>query len=461
MTALSDLLDTPVAPAPGTLGAFTLGTDVLSDTVAGSIGIGYETWRLYLRVMKPAGDAVLGSFILGTDVLTPLAWVDVTADAHGIEYTRGGTPGGNPGAGSLSFHLNNQTDTYSPWQSIYWGPATLAQVGFYVGASNETLTLCTGEVTSWDERAVGVGARRWVEVSALETVTLLGENNENEVTPVGAGEALAARADRILASARWQYGYELDVDSPHQFWGLQETNLADDTWTEAQLVAQSLAVVFGPTKSGRVSYRERDRGPVAGYLTAGTDFPIVPDETIPANDDLALVGSVPVSRAGGTAVTYTGTTVGRYQRRSLPFYNLRTQNPGSDADLARYANDLLDRGDQTYRVKNFLLDSGQGNSVFEFVARMDLGTRVNVWSENRDGSGILFVDYLVCGYTVSIEPLTERSIVLRASIQTEPSISASWSRFEAPPAAPLTDGWLLDEGGGISLDEGGAGVLEE
>lgn len=401
-------------------------------------------WRFFVRVAKPPPSSVLGNFTLGTSKLGALQWFDVTADLQGITIERGDQEptGGSPGAGKITFRLTDQgASSYAPWANPYHGPGAIVQAGFYTGNITDvpgyTRMLCTGMVTDWEEGSDRMSGQRWVDITALETIFVLGANDQPAVAPVGAGDLSGARLTRIGTAASWQFGpffgfFNVTMTPPNSNFTFQDTTLADDSWTELQLIAQSCTGVIRPTKTGDVWLMPRDVGPLATYVTADTDFPVVADSIQPHNDDDNVLTEVTVSRAGGTAHTYALEQItGRYQRRSHQFFNLRTQNPGSDQDLDAYAADRLGRGNQPYRVAHFDVDRLNGSTVLEFISQMDLGTRINVnkKADLAGAHGTLFSNYLILGYTIEIEPYKTTDIQCRARIFTEPSTTSTWSRY--------------------------------
>lgn len=408
------------------------------------IPAGYLTWRYVIRVAKAPSNKVLGTMILGTDVLADLTWVDVTGNAQGLKGERGATAGVRPGAGEFSFWLDNTSAIYDPYLSIYHGPGILVQVLF--GTAADTRPVATGLATKWDESSQGHNAVRTIDVEVLETISVLGESNRAAQAPAGAGESIGPRAARIINNAGWAFGGTVTTDAPHFSWGLQATTLAQTSWADLLLTVDSLAVQAVSAKNGALAVTERDRGQLAAGLrtigpntpaAGGTDIAYVDDSIVTANDDDTLLGHIDLARVGGTAVGYNQSGIqGRYQDRSTQRYDLITQDPGANADLARYAADAFGRGKQPYRVEAVDLQAIGGDvtastaKVWEFFTLMEIGTRIAIAKPDSDTHGILFSGLLVCGYSFAISTLaTGGGVALSATVRTAVQASSTWARY--------------------------------
>lgn len=396
---------------------------------ATGIAAGYLDWRYVVRIAKAPTNKVLGTMILGTDVLTDLEWIDVTADAHGVVIERGATAGQRPGAGQVSFWLDNEAGLYDPYVSIYHGPGVLVQV--LLGTAADTRPLITCLAVQWNEFDAASSQVRHVDIVGLETISILAEADDPAVAPVGAGESIGPRVSRILTAAAWQFGGAVSADLPHFDWGFQATTLAADAWATLLLTCDSLALQAVSAKNGTLSVTERDRGLLAvGLRTLGTDIPVVNDSIETANDDDRLLGTISVARVGGAAVTYTAAGIqGRFQRRSTQRFDLITQDPGGNADLARFAADALGQGHETYRVESVELDSGHGAKVWEFVSLMDIGTKVHISKVASPTTGVTFSNYLINGYALTISPMSEQGVQISATIRTAVQAASSWARY--------------------------------
>ena len=409
--------------------------DLTSAPIGASAGspVGYAGWRFCVQVATTLTGAVLGSFVLGTDVLSEVQWTDVTADVEFVDIERGNAAGENPGAGKLSVRLRNITGAYLPRNGLYFGPGTLCRVSIGPGS-----TLCpwiTAVSTSWNETSDGDRKVRWIDIEADEVTSLLGEVNNEAVSPIGAGESVLARFNRVLDSANWQFGSNPSIPSPVSGWAMQPTTLADDAWTELELVAESTGLVLIADKQGRVCLRPRVNAGTA--VTLGSDVPIIADSIDTENDARRVLGQVTAGRHNEDedvyepALTYYKSGIeGRYQKRSTSFTNLRTRNPGNNEDLALYANDRLDRGAQTYRVGSVGLNTLNGAAVWNFLSTVDIGSPVNVIHADRDTTDLvgMFLDYFVCKYNIHIEPLSSaRSVFISGTIETDTTATSQYA----------------------------------
>lgn len=405
---------------------------LLTEPIAGTDGIpaGHDDWRFVIRIAQAPSDAVLGTMILGTDPLTDIVWIDVTADAHGVHIERGAVALQRPGAGQIDFWLDNDSGAYDRWQSIYNGPGAMVQV--LLGTPTDTRHIITALVTNWAEASAAEGALRRVEVTGIETIALLLESDLPAVAPVGAGEALGPRVLRIITNASWQFGGVVDVDAPHDVWTFQATSLAQPAWGELLLTCDSVGAQAVSAKDGSLSVTEYDRGLLAvGLRTLGVDVPTVSDSVKVVNDDDVIIGQINLSRAGGSAVAFLNSGIqGRYQLRSKQRYDLITQDPGGNADLARVADVLyLGRGSEAYRVESVELDTGHGGAVWEFLSLVDIGTKVHVDRPDTVTTGILFSNYLVAGYALTVSTVTETEVLISAEIRTSIQSSSTWERY--------------------------------
>jgi hypothetical protein len=429
----------------------TVYSDLINTDITSSSGVpaGYSDWRYVIQIAKPSGSALLGTMILGTDLLSELGWIDVTTACHGVEFQRGNNAGTRPGAGKISFWLKNDNGDHDVTQRVYHGPGTLIRV--VLGTSVATGTLFTGFTVEWNELSDANNQSRWVAISAYETISLLSEVDNNALSsPIGDDDTITQRIDRIVtASAEFPLGWTyqgLTMAEPQFSWHFQSTDMAQDCLTQLYSAVDSVSLVARSNKQGKVVVTSQ-----ALAATANSDainytggLPVVADSIMTANDDDRLIGSVDVSRVGGSAVTYTNTGIqGRYQKRSTNRTDLSTKNPGANQDLALYASTLLGQAGQTYRVTQFQVDSLRGALVWAFLQAVDVGTTCNIKLPKTATTGVLFLNYRICGYTMNIQPLQPGTIRITATLETDTiDATSTYAAYEGS----LWDEFLWDEG---------------
>ena len=230
----------------------------------------------------------------------------------------------------------------------------------------------------------------------------------------------------------------------HLGWGLQSTDLAQAALTELYRTGDSVGMVVRSGRDGRIVITSADYVPAAGdpgagilgtmrlgssFLTgAGATFhvagpgeiPIVTNSIVTANDDDRLLDHVTVSRVGGAGVVYSNFGLeGRWQTRSTKRTDLITQDPGGNADLARYAAIALAGGRRAYRVEAFKLDTGHGTKVWSLLRLLDVGAAVYITRRDSPTTAIRFAAAVVCGYTLAITRQNEHRIRITATVETD------------------------------------------
>ena len=395
--------------------------------------------RFVTRIALNTTGIALGFMVLG-DPLGGRTWVDISEHAQGHRIERGAPAGNRPGAGKLTFRLVNDDGQFSRPQSMFYGPGTLIQVGI-LGAS--TYMMFTGLVTRWAEASGGSSGVNFVDVTCLETISLLTDIDDPALdVAVGNDDILTARVQRIVDNARWPFPVtsahlpqlssfpaEFSPGLPNAIaFGYQATTLAQPAWSEILLTADSLGCIVVGSRTGGLAIYSLAFG--TGYGTSadlGGAIPIEADSIRTSNDDDRILGQVTAARVGGTAMTATNDTVeGRYQRRSTQRLDLITKDTFGpvlgDLDLAYFVNAQLYTRNETYRVDSCELDTAQGSAVWEFIAGPNgitdpYATRATVTKPEPDGSTTVFANELVVGWELEFSPLTESSITCHATVQ--------------------------------------------
>lgn len=381
----------------------SLFTDLIAQIPAVTDGVPlgmdeeYPGCRFVIQAaVVPPGSTL--PFTLGTSFLGGPRWMDITPDCQGISWQRGGAPGQRPIAGEMTLRLDNRQHKYHPWQSLYYGPGTLLRA-----VISDGMRICsyqfTGLVQKWVEDGEGLEAYAWVDINVWEVQFLLNEVNDNAlISPIGAGDDLLARFNRLLAQAAWAFGLNVFTTQHATF---QATNLSQDVATEAYLTVDSVDATLWSGKDGTLYVRDRSRG--SGILWE-IDWPDMhPDAAKNANDDERILSEVNLARTGGTEVNYSNPTLaGRYQKRSTKRDGLITQAEAADADLARVAAGILGRADQTYRPVSLGLDSGQNHIARRLLVEAELTDRLTIDRLVGGEHRVVFSRYAICAISVGV-----------------------------------------------------------
>jgi hypothetical protein len=192
----------------------------------------------------------------------------------------------------------------------------------------------------------------------------------------------------------------------------------------------SVECVVWPAKDGELMIRDRAVG--SGNSWTLNRYDQNPDTLVTANDDERILSSVDLARVGGTAVTYTGTGIAaRYQRRSTQRTDLMTVAEPGNADLARVANGMLNRGKQTYRPVTISGESGQGVNPSKLIVEADITDRINLVTTLADHSRLEFANYSICGMSIDVT-VAAAGTYWRGTITMDIEVDSGWS--VKPPA---------------------------
>lgn len=405
-------------PAVTALGATNY--PVLAATVPGStVGqpLGDGSGRFAVQVAYPTG-AKLGSFILGTSKLNEAVWNDVTTDVMSVSWDRGAPTGQRPIAGQLNFQLRNTHRQWSPSQSTYFGPGTFVRVVCGTGTSLTSVQF-TGIVQTWNETfSEGI---RFVNVTALEPMFVLGGVTNPAVAAVGAGEGLAARVARILDAGQFVFGSEINrgtsVVGTQTFQG---TTLDQEILAELSLTVDSIDAVAYGSKLGQIEVLERSAAYFSSsyVLGPGGNVKIRLDQLTTANDDTILLSQVSLARANGTnTLTFTRDGIaGRYRPATTSRSDLITQ---SDTDLTAVGTGILNRATQTIRPISVTVVAPVA-AQYAFLTAVDLFYLVNV----KDSTFLTFTAYSVCRLAHRVTPL-KSAVYWECDVEFEPTASSS------------------------------------
>lgn len=374
--------------------------DAAAEAPANTDGIatGDSTWRFAVQILTArygnrVGFAHVDTAYVGSDYI----WRDLTSDIWSIDWTVGGSGGaGFPSAtvGVLNFSLINEPSTgftgylYSLWRADLnyavireFSPGAVVRVlTFKPGCSAISSTdvngittvtrtdwtpLFTGVVESWNE-SIGDGRNHRIDVTCVDTLSLLAKINTLEIGAIGTGDTLAERTERLLDAAGWKFGMctaweGADDTGTSATYTLQSTTMANNRLGELKLSAVSARyaeVTCNP--DGRYSYGMppfmADVGDlshdgaiprfisdtfgvfedsvyfpnaVAGYFSSPLDLRL---------DTESVINDLSFARVGGTAESYTEAhSAGLYGKKSLKRYDLICQTDLQVTQALNYA----------------------------------------------------------------------------------------------------------------------------
>ena len=232
------------------------------------VHIGSGDWRLHVeRLVGDAEGAVwdLSEWAVDEADTNPDAWVWASLEweslnqwVRGIDWVRGGEqPNGRPRIGEITVTLGATPDdaaefaaSCDPWQNYAnTRPGTILRAGL----TSETdaradgwIPLWTGNVESWPPSYTGVRDSGYradlvINVTLTETLARNARIDNNALgSPVGSGDTILDRVDRLLTDAEWQYGLVSLLDPVGEpSTALQSTDMAANRLTELYLTADS------------------------------------------------------------------------------------------------------------------------------------------------------------------------------------------------------------------------------
>ena len=303
--------------------------------------------------------------------------------------------------------------------------------------ATDWMPMFTGLVGEWDTSTQAIGQSSTALITAIDTISVLAAVDENAITPVGAGDLVPARIERLGDAANWQFDYALLFSPTAQ---LQATDMSMNRLAEMYLVADSTDAIVLSDKYGRLMCTEKELLWVDQegqfftldnpYLTCETSPALgevtyyvqtnIDDFNIVNNDDL-LISKVTLARVGGSAVSYENTYIsGRYQKRTYTRSDFITQNPGADGDLEYVADRILARADTTLRPDSITVDGKLGLKHAHFIIAMDVSRCVTIKTDDVE-----WYRWPICAYTVRILPLNEGELDMVADLRFDVGVNSA------------------------------------
>ena len=370
-----------------------------------AVGDASVWFRIYFGLAKTSGTFILDSSLLdGADILDGelgYTWTEVTdyVVQPSVSFKRGAQQNPSPWwryeAGSLSFTLDNPDDRFSAVNTN--GPYAVAgtnqlqpgmpvRVQLYgtpVGGGTSEREAWTGTVDIYEPDYTN-GRPSTVQVTASAGVAdPQAADYDALASPVGAGDLVGQRINRILDNIGWPTSLRsIDDDPAYSFSTLQGTSLAQPAWTEMLLAADADNGVLYLSPTGVVTYISRRRLQRLGWVfdgTTGTGTASYESAVI-RYDRQQVINRVSLARIGGFQTTVEDATsqaingLRSYSRSDLPCED--------DADVQSLANWILYRfATLAYRVESITLKLLQGTDNTDRwmqVARIGIGDAVQL-----------------------------------------------------------------------------------
>jgi len=347
--------------------------------------IGIGDWRLVVEALLPAdGPSIWGVGKWGDAQWNVLAWEDLTPWVRGLEWARGSDePYGRPRVGDLTVTLDSSDDRWSPWNPApplggpaYFAPGTIVRVGVRSASDPRCsgwLPQITAIVDTWGQTYVGLGADRFVDLTAVETLRDLATIDDHALGGVvGGGENPVERITRLLDAAEWKYG--LNVEAQHLLvtpgsYPLQSTDMSSNRLAECYLTGDSCDTQFRTDRTGAalltnveyvgnagpadetllplaaLSWVGSAKVPYIGFdwmtrPSTSTDVQFVaydPDSFDAPNSDDAVINDARFARVGGSQQTFEQiASISRFGRRTLVRNDLIVSSDLVVAQQAQY-----------------------------------------------------------------------------------------------------------------------------
>ncbi len=408
--------------------------------------IGIGDWRLVVEALLPSdGPSIWGVGVWGEAQWNVFAWEDLTPWVRGLEWSRGSDePYGRPRAGDLTITLDSTEDRWSPWNPApptgspaYFAPGTIVRVGVRSATDPRAsgwLPQITCIVDTWGQTYVGLGADRYVDVTAVETLRDLATIDDNALPGVvGGGEDAITRIERLLDAAGWKYG--LRVEAQHLIFApgtytMQSTDMADNRLSECYLTADSCDAQFRTDRTGAAlltnieyistvgpadvtilplaDFSSNGGFPYIGFdwysrASTSTDVQFVafdPDSFDAPNSDDSVINDARFARVGGTQQTFQQlASISRFGRRTLVRNDLIAELDAVAEQLAQYTT--IRRALNSLRVNGLTVSTSDlGDPAGLVVLAADVQSRAYVYSPDHIAAGTagrVYVDGFVAG----------------------------------------------------------------
>lgn len=358
-------------------------------------------------------DPIRGKFNTGTFGAV-FAFVDLADRCRGGRISRGVSRfsgvHGRPQTGVLTLTLDNSDGALDPSNlsgpyvsggRTLLRPRRRIRVRMPPAAFGDDGSLFVGFVESWTPSWQVDGRDSIVTVVAYDGRSVLADFDGTEQSPAGADELSGARVNRVLDNAGWPAD---DRDIATGQTALQATTLAQPALTELQLVADTEFGDLFVSRSGDVTFRERDAfirvaalgDPDASDTTRWSDERPSTSFTRPYRsveivfDAQQIANVAKVARVGGTEQIVTdAASVTEYRQATFTRSDLLHRTDAESADYAAFVVAVFGDGELRFDT---LVQTFTHETSFEILNNglmVDLGTKVVVKVTPPYGSPIL------------------------------------------------------------------------
>lgn len=269
------------------------------------------------------------------------------------------------------------------WNTAAWGAATWGP-SLFPASPDSWAPQFTGIVETWVDSNTGNGADSQVDVTLIETASLLARIDLNAQGVVGLADLPGARISRLTTAAAWLFGV---VDQlTYEYIGsgqytMQSTDMSMNRWAEILLTAESFWAIVRTHRNGSIVLHNRYR--VGDMIANGPERydtwlytnRYVADSQRPVDNEDNIVNDIGIARAGGAEQTGTDqTSVNVFGTRTFRRTNWLGQSDGIILDhiIPRILNA---RALSSRRLEAIELHHAHSPAT---IIALDLGDRIDV-----------------------------------------------------------------------------------
>lgn len=454
--------------------ASTLATEIatLCATKPSTTGapIGSGDW--VLQVERLVGNSTGGAWDLDTwspdgapDVAAEwasLGWQSVNDYLRGMEWNRGAEqPNGVPHVGEINLTLSNDAARNMDPVINYatTRPGTIMRAGITSATDSRNsgwVPLWTGIVESWTvvnvaPTAAGTVADAFAQVRLNESLTSMARITKNTLaSPVGSGDHLPGRVDRLLEAADWQFGLiELYGTVGASTIVLQATDMSQNRLSELYIAADSVGNIVTSDATGAALVTDRSRtrqtrlyqfspyGALAAIVLTGDDSTsgtvwhvnYDADSVQLANDPEGVVNDHRYTRVGGTQqLVEHDVSIGTFGRSTSERNDLICTTDGNAYQLAHNDNDR--QAVTALRLDSITVTATNRPQALLAMAAIDWGDSVWLYPPRSPTS-------TVNGFA-AVRNLYHQVTPLKGSVMWTTTLSADFYQINNLPGAILT-----------------------
>lgn len=374
----------------------------------------------YTITIEAAFDASTGSYGVWDEGLWDTAtwgpavvWNDVSTDAQ-VWSSRLGRDRENShyAAATGAIVLDNASGDYTPENAA--GPYVSAGVtgvrpgrpvrGYITDPDGGTHAVFRGTIEDFDEDLSSFDARMvftWVDgIADLSAV------DGYEQTPAGSGELVGYRMHRLLDNAEFTDDRNIDLGTTT----MQPTTLAQNTWTEVLLTADSDGGEAWIDPDGSFVFQDHEaplrntRSNTSQYTFTDEDTPGAYhfESVTLANGLDIIINEAALARAGGTVRTATDlTSRALYKLRRWGRNDLICEDDGLVLQLAEQL--VTRRADPTRRPRELVLNPTVYPALWPVICDLRLRDRVTVTVHHKPTDVEISYDCFIDGIAHSCD----------------------------------------------------------